>query len=154
MTLKAHAGFFYFWILFSITGRTALIQSSWLHTPEERHPNTHQCAHVHTHAHPPPGNRALISLGGMKPPLSWLTEIDGALSKSIQLVQSAVHGDVTHKVEGVLVLGRRLCIEFKHLLSAHTDQHHANRREAQTRQNIRVYGGSGGACAPSSGRPR
>lgn len=65
MFLKGHAGFFYFWILFSITGRTALIQSSWLHTPDER-----QGAHVHTPGQtctdPPPlrtgGDKAMFAL--------------------------------------------------------------------------------------------
>lgn len=35
----------------------------------------------------------------------WLTQINGSLPKSVQLVETTVHGDVAHKVEGIFVLG-------------------------------------------------
>lgn len=99
---KSHQLDSYFCILFSMTGRTALIQSSWLHVPEKvtkLFKNTNNLLKTNNSTSIPP------------------TQIYGSFAKSVQLIKSAVNRNVAHKMKSVLFFSRRLCIKLKHLLS-------------------------------------
>lgn len=92
----------YFCIRFSMTGRTALIQSSWLHAPEEVTKSFQNMNQLHK------VNNS---------PLSPSTEVYGSFTESVQLIKSSVNRHVAHEVKSILFFSRRLCVELKHLLS-------------------------------------
>ena len=50
--------------------------------------------------------------------LNNLTEINWSLLQPVQFIQSAVYGEVAHKVKDIVVLLSIFLIKLKHLLSA------------------------------------